>query len=473
MSNLLQRMMLAVRAGFQFGGKRKLYDVFGYPATLTSTHLWAKYQRQDLASRIVDMPPEEMWSQPPTLIAPTQTARDRWTEFVARTGYWEKVIQADKLLSFGRFSGLLLGLRGALNTRARRLDSIDAGVDVGDILYLQAYGTDDSISIKSYEDDPTNPRFGQPVMYDVNVGLGGVDGTKTRKSEVHYSRIIHIVDRPVQGGILSEPRLVQIYNVLEDILKVAGGSAETYWLTGNRGMQVDVDKEMDLRAEDAAALEEELNEFQHQLRRYVRTRGVTITPLGSDVADPRGVFEVLISILSGSTSIPQRILMGSEAGQLASEQDRANWSEYIERRRKVFGEPYVLRPTLLKLEELGYLREGTAAKSTWKWPQAFHMSPLEEANTMASKARSVVNLSRRIQFGNPLVSDEEVRTMLGLPEKLVEGHTMPEMPGTVEQAGDDQAHTPPGPGNEYGPGRQRGASPVDAPATITEDDDAM
>jgi hypothetical protein len=415
-STLFSRMMLAFRAGLQFHGKRNLFEIFGYPRMLRESHLYGKYQRQDITTRIVNMPPEEMWSLEPLLTEP-QAILSKWKDFVVRAELWDRVVQADKLCSFGPFSVLMLGLPGDPVGPARPLTDLDQ------LLYVQAYGGD-GVRIEQYENDPRNARFGQPLMYAIRIG----PITNTTYINVHYSRVIHIVDRPLQGQMLSEPRLAQVYNILDDLLKIAGGSAELFWITANRGMQVDVDKEMELDAGDAAALTSELDEFQHGLRRYIRTRGVKVTSLGSDVADPTGPFNILMALLAATTNIPQRILMGAEAGQLASEQDRANWAEYIDRRRFAFGVPYVLRPIFKKLCELRYLEADAWRKVTVTWPEAFHMNPVEESNSMAAKARSVVNLSRRNQFGNSIISDEEARVMLDLPEKVPTGHTMPEPP---------------------------------------------
>jgi len=434
-SNLIQRMMLAFRGGLQFSNKRDLYNVFGYPKILDPLQLLAKYQRQDLTSRVVDMPPEEMWASPPEMVEPTN-GKSKWDGFTKKAKLWERIIQADKLLAFGEFSVLWLGLAGKQDQPAPRVTNVD------DFLYVQAYGSP-NVVVTEYESNPQNPRYGQPIIYEVQVG----PQRQTTTQRVHYSRVVHVVDRPLQGLMFSEPRLAQIYNVLDDILKTGGGSAETYWLTANRGMQVDVDKEMDLEQADADALSDELDEFQHQLRRYIRTRGVKITTLGSDVADPRGVFEVLIAILSATTSIPQRILMGAEAGQLASEQDRANWAEYINRRRTVFGIPYVLRPVMERLEEVGYLPGGTSLAASWLWEEAFHVSPLENSQIVAANARAAVNLSRRNQFGNPIITDEEARRMLGLKDKPAAGETLPEAPPAkgalgkpISGAGDSTQH---------------------------------
>ena len=57
-------------------------------------------------------------------------------------------------------------------------------------------------------------------------------------------------------------------------------------------MQIDVDKDMELNSDDADDLTEEVDEYQHGMRRFIRTRGITIENLGSDVADPKNTFDV-------------------------------------------------------------------------------------------------------------------------------------------------------------------------------------
>ena len=434
-SALIARLSWATLAGLAFKGSRKYFEVFGYPQILRFSDLYGKYTRQDIASRVVDMPPEEMWSGPPKVTLKGSQNQKAWDAFVKRFMLWDRLIQADKLCAFGQFSLIWIGLPGNQKSPAPEVTSLD------DILYLQSYGGE-NVDISEYEQATSNPRFGQPTIYKVRVG----PDTKGKQIDVHFSRIIHIVDRPLQGSMIAEPRLAQVYNTLDDMLKIGGGSAETFWLASNRGMQADVDKEMDLDEDDAAALEDELNEYQHELRRFIRTRGVSIKNLGSDVADPRGVFSVLTSTLAGATSIPQRILFGSEAGQLASEQDRANWATYIERRRRVFAEPYILRPTLQRLEDLGFLKEGSAESATFEWPEAFQTNPIEESNIRNANARSVVNLSRRNQFGDPVISEEEAREMLDLPATPPNDHTMPKTPRQTKQQPQQQPGVQPGAG---------------------------
>ena len=128
---------------------------------------------------------------------------------------------------------------------------------------------------------------------------------------------------------------------------------------------------------------------------------------------------MIVNLISGTTGIPTRILLGSEAGQLASEQDRANWAERIDERRTLFCGPRILEPLADRFQEMGVLSEGTVE---FEWPPAFIQNPLEIGQTQAQTARAIGNISR--QTGNKapmqLTSRLEARELLGFEGDLDE-----------------------------------------------------
>jgi len=451
MSALLDRSKLAGLAGLIFGGKRDLDKVFGYENPIPCSSLLHKYYRQDIVGRIVDMPAESTWELHPKVTFDASDfsvgADDGDADSNSKLGLeleavfkkleqqlsiWDRLIQADKLCNFGPFAILWFGMAGKAEAPAPKVRSLE------DIVYIQAHGGD-SVSIKAYDEDPQSVRYGQPTMYEV-VPQNGNEARRT-PIRIHHSRVVHIVDKPLQGQVYSRPRLELISNTLQDLLKISGGSSELFWLTANRGMQVDIARDMQLSPEDEKDLTDELEEYQHQLRRYIRTRGVAITELGSSVADPTGVFRVLIALISSATNIPQRLLIGAEAGQLASAQDRANWADYIERRRTIFAEPYVLLPLLRRLIALGLLPTEALNGVRFTWPEAFKMSPLEEAQALAAQSRAVNSLASRGRFGSPIISDEEARSFLQLPRKVPAGDTMPEAPNSSNPISTEDLNT--------------------------------
>ena len=448
-----------------FGGRRNLYDVFGYSRNPTFSDCMAKYVRQDIAARVIDAPAAALWTNPPQIIAEQEDWNIAWLNLVIQCQLWERIERLDKLAGLGKYSIVLIGFNDGLPldqpvnpTKVARSDR--------KVLYLQPYSVE-SAEIQMFEDNHTSEHYMKPKMYLIDPKneiaplsqpskQGAIPAKGLSKFQVHHSRVLHICENPLENDVFGAPRLERVYNILDDLLKVTGGTAETFWLTGNRGMQVDIDKDMELDPGDEKALAAELDEYSQNLRRVIRTRGVKINNLGSDNPDPTGTFNVLIQMLSGATGIPRRILTGSEAGQLASDQDRANWADRIDERRSDFGNPIVLIPLLAKLSQYGALPIPEKLVITINWPNAFKLSPLENAQTSAQHARSATNFAKAIEtmynlnLGTPgsegvtdpetgavsgavaaipgadlgdLISIDEARKMIGLdkPENTIDG----------------------------------------------------
>ncbi len=424
-STLLSRLNLAGRLGFQFGGKRNLYEVFGYKTTLVASDYIMKYLRQDIAARIVDAPAAAIWRNPPKIDG-GEAFNTRWDEVAKEHEVWSRLERADKLAGLGVFSALFVGLEDSGSAETAVTKRRDGSDKFRNILYIQPFA-EQSLAIHQFEQDTGNPRFSLPVIYELKAAdpsrniTGGSHtfAVRTKNVKAHYTRILHVAEGLLEDDILGNPRMARVYNLLDDMIKVSGGSAETFWLTSNRGMQADIDKEMTLSPDDAKDLADEIDEYQHELRRIIRTRGVKLNPLGAEVVDPRGVFEVLILLIAGATGMPRRILLGAEAGQLASEQDRANWADRISERQVGFAEPNVLRPFIELLVNAEVVPE--PKDLTIDWPSAFTLTPLEKAQTQAQQGRAVTNLSKQSKEAQAITSREEAREMLGLPPELPEG----------------------------------------------------
>lgn len=441
MSAIVSRLQLAQKAGLQFDGDRDLYTVYGYKTDLKSDDFLSKYIRQDIASRIVDAPPNATWFGKPT-IKGDATNTKAFHKLCRETKLWQAMHRADKLSRMNQFSLILFGFDDA--NPDKKLNPIKAN----ELMYARPLSSRQVEEIK-FETNPRNKRFGQPLMYkikfdDPEVKSGDGEGANLKgikDMDVHYTRVVHIVENPLEDDIYGTPIIEKCYNLLDDLLKISGGTAETFWLTGNRGMQADIDKEMEIDPADAAALADEIEEWHHNLRRFIRTRGVTLKDLGGNPPNPKEVFEMIIALLSGTAGIPRRILIGSEAGQLASEQDRANWAERIEERRVLSIDPFVLDPTLTLLQEVGLMP--TIGNVEWAWPSAFIQNPLEQGQTAAQIARAVGNLSRQTGATTPMqvLSQEECRSvfadLMGIEGPLPEEYEPPEYQQDDPPNGDD------------------------------------
>lgn len=413
-SQLITRAKLASLVGFQFGTDRDIYAALGYKRNLTFDDFNARYVRQDIAGRIIDAFPQATWQRAPTVVEDDNPEQDTkfeagWGDLVKRLKIFHYMERADRLAGIGRYSAILIGVAGGANldTPMRKLRGPD------DIIFLSTFSEEHAEIIKLV-DDTSNSRFGMPEKYKLNLNTNVTQlSLKKRDVIVHHSRIIHVAEGLLEDELFGRPRLQRAYNLLDDLQKVVGGSAEMFWLAASRGMQADVDKDMTLDEDDEKALSDEIDEYVHGLRRWIRTRGIKINPLTGEITDPRGAFSVIMSLISGVTGIPQRVLMGAERGQLASQQDERNWNSRIKERQESFAEPIMLRPFIERLQSVGGLPE---ADYEIKWPDLTALTEESKSQVAARVATAIKAVSEQT---NPVVTAEEFRKhWLGLPAEM-------------------------------------------------------
>src|SRR5690606_32676688 len=119
--------------------------------------------------------------------------------------------------------------------------------------------------------------------------------------------------------------------------------------------------------------------------------------------DPGPHFDVQIALISAATGIPQRILMGSERGELASSQDERNWAVQVADRQNDFAETQVLRPFVNRLIGWGILPEPTGGHYEVEWPRQDEPTSDQRA-TIAEKAAGIAErLSRSLG-----ISEEQI-----------------------------------------------------------------
>lgn len=409
-----------------FSGKRDYEEIFGWDKLITIDRMLMMYNRGGIAKRVVDAYPDATWARPPRLWVQGDDAwTNNWTQMTFQWNLWEALHRLDKLAHLGQFAILVVG------TDSGRLDT--PLTKASKITYLQPYG-EQNARVSAYVTDQNDARFGLPAMYQVYPEVtsqilgsdsrvlaptGTPNTAMTRISfTVHASRVIHVARGVLEDEVFGQPVMAPIWDYLTDLRKVLGSSSESYWIMANRGLQADVDKEMSLNADDQAALQTELDEYFHGFRRFIRSKGVNLKELSSNVADPLHPFNVIITAISGTTGIPQRVLIGAEAGHLASTQDKGNWAERIEESRALHVEPRILKPFLAFCLRTGIIAPPEGGQIEITWPEAYRMNPLERSQLGAQTARVLANVTKMLESTSKraqgLMSDEEIRALIGI-----------------------------------------------------------
>lgn len=407
-STLIQRAQWLTRHGITFNGARDAYAALGYERDLTVIQYRQRWERGDIAARIIECAPLATWRGSGEIVEdddPDSTTEfeEAWDDLNERLKIWSVLQRADILAGIGRYSVILLGGKGDLSSELEKGKPED-------LLYLQPFAEDDA-TILAYDTKADSPRFGLPTAYQLKRVRSAAVMSEAFGRSIHWSRIIHVADKAIEDNVFGEPRLKRVWNRLDDLDKVVGGGSEAFWLRANQGTQFDLEPDMQISPEEEAKLKEEVDEFVNGMRRFVRTRGMKIKTMGSDVANFDPQADRILSLIAGAIGIPKRILIGSEMGQLASSQDRSNWRDQIQDRRSGWAEPMVVRPLIDRLTQYGYLP--TPAEYHVRWPTIQYLDESERADIAVKWAN--VNQS---YGGEVVVEPNEIRDqVLGL-EKL-------------------------------------------------------
>ena len=407
-SSLMSRADLAALIGRGFGRNRDYYKALGYERVISQAQYREEFRRNAVAARIVEAMPKATWraggelieDNDPENITAFETA---WNLLDEKFQMWSLFERADTLAGLGHYAILLVGAPGDLSTPLLRCS-------FQQLAYFTPYSEEDS-PIQKSDLDSASPRFGMPSVY----GLRRITETALlnqsrdeRGRPVDWTRVFHIADGLLDSHSHGIPRLERCWNlVAHDLIKVVGGGAEAFWKRVDGGKQFDIDPEMDLDPAATADLQTQIDEYEHGLKRILRTRGMTIKDLGSNVADFKSPVEAIISLISAGTGIPQRILLGSEQGRLASVQDHSNWQERVIDRRRGYAGPQVVRPFVNRMVDFGVLPKPTTYEI--RWPEIQNLDEGQRAEIANQWAAINHN------FAGTVVTANEIRDrILGL-----------------------------------------------------------
>jgi 2'-5' RNA ligase len=391
-SALIERFRFARQAGITFGGLRDEYEIFGYDREITLKAYRDEYARGGIAKRIVHAFPMATWRGSMELIEdeskPDYTPFEQaWVDLEKKFKLMAVLRRLDILAGLSHYSALLIGAPGELNTELPKGKpdkllyftpfpggggpNAPAATAAGNLEYADA-------SIAELETDPKNERFGLPKYY--NIRRIDVNDPGFQRP-VHWSRVIHVAEGCLDNDLYGQPTLEAVWNLLIDLRKVTGGGAEAFFQRANQGMNLNLDKDVELDTGASDKLKDEVEEYMHKISRVLKTRGMDVKMLGSDVADFANPADAILTQIAGTTSIPKRILTGSEMGELASSQDRDNWKDQINGRQETHAGPYIVRPLVDRLIAYGYLptpKKGPDAY-TVVWPHIQTLTDQEKA----------------------------------------------------------------------------------------------
>lgn len=420
-SDVYNRGDLMKYLGRQYSGDRDVYEVLGYPEDPELEDFRARYERQDVAERIVKLPADDTWKHEPEVV----DNDDQETQFqqdirvlADEHQMFHYLRRADRVSGIGEYGLLFIGFAdGAPLSEPVNASSLSSPDDVA---YFSPFAHDFVNDWQLGKDqglDPSDPRYNKPIRYEID--FSNPDEKTTDFQWVHHERVIHITEDRNESDIKGTPRLKPVLNRLIDREKVIGASAEMFWAGADRKLQFDVKSEntSDIPEDELSALDDEVQKLVHDLQNYIKTFNTDIEVIEGQEVDPSGVLDAIDKSIAGQTGIPKRILVGSERGELASSQDRATWYGRIEARQNRSAEPGMLRPLIDRFREFGVVAEPDGGTYEVNWPNLFELNEIEKSEVMNNRAEALERISPQ---GNTI--------LIGTPEQLYDFITDGQVP---------------------------------------------
>lgn len=402
--------------------QRKINDECGYPNVITVDDYEKMFRRFGVARRVVKLLASETWKRMPQVYETDDPGdvtpfEQDWNALLHTPGapVFHYLKRWDEQSGIGRFGCLLLGVDDG-----RRLELPVSGLnDQGlpsqgaplqrqlKLQYMRVY-SERYAAVNEWDQDaggdgrPPSPRFGQPKYYtfqtqDVPTGVNPPTGASPaeRTLRVHWTRVLHFADNKESNDFLGTPRMEPVYDHLLDARKVYGGSAEMFWKGGFPGyaFKAITDALGGLVNINTDTLKTQIQSYFDGLQRYMALENLDVQSLAPQVADPRNHIEITLEAISMAMDCPVRVFKGSEAGHLASTQDKGSWNDTVTGRALDVADPWVLRAFADRMVLLGICRpprKGPGAYKTF-WPDPNTPSDTDKAN-IAFKAANAMGL---------------------------------------------------------------------------------
>lgn len=372
--------------GVSPNGKRNYNELFGYGNFLVYEDFYGMYKRGGIAAVVVGKVAKSCWRDMPEIKVNDEPILEEQLLKLKNKKFFKALERADILNRIGNFSIMLLGLPDGekldLPVGSAKKDSFDS-------MYFNVYGYN-GIEIVKSDTDPASPRFGLPVIYQLQVI--NIDNAQRKESMittllVHYSRVVHMAEGALDSSIEGMSSLEQPWNALTDKEKTRGSSAEAYYrnsrqklaLETNEGSKVSSDPEV------KKALKENVEQFQNGFEDTLRLNNMKANMLQPAMASPRDPFDICVEEISGTSGIPIRILTGKGGGNLVGSEDKATWNALVKDRQDQECTVYLL-DALAVMAEAGIIDLPEGAEVVW--PVQSSLSEKEASESSKNKGEA-------------------------------------------------------------------------------------
>ena len=398
-ANIMERERLSF-AGKGLDQKHdRIWTELGYKQDICAADYRFAYERHPAGKAAVSRVLNKCWEKFPEII---QGGQDKNVET-----QWEKdtnklmkhayafIKDADRRNLVNRYSCLLIQFADgkAWNQPVGTLTTKEKAI----VKYIPAWEED--MQVTEWYQDVTQPNYGDPKMWAYNPQRTldeNTDGEPMDTIDIHPDRVLVLAEGAMDGSIYSGiPLLRAGFNMLIDMQKSGGGSAEGFLKNASRQIHINYNGEKvtieslirATGARDAEDLLDRINDGVADLNEAIDaclvTMGGEAQVLSVAAADPKPTWEVAANSFCASIELPFTIVFGQQTGRLASDEDQTDYANMASQRRVGFLD-HVLKSFIRKMQAFGVI--GAMDEFDIEWPELIEPSPSDRATLFSTLA---------------------------------------------------------------------------------------
>ena len=316
----------------------KLWQDFGYPETVEFYMHWNMWRRNGLARRGAKLPVDVCWLSCPEVkqigehLEPTpfESAIDALNR---RLSFDHVMRNADLCQRIGRYGAILVTVADG-KTREQPLDIVrpDQIVKLTPLFEGQLTPSD-------IDQSRDSARFGLPTTYTYQSNnVGGRDSRSSDAGLIHYSRLIVITEDGFGDDIYGIPCNEAGFNALLNWQKTQGSGAEGFWRAAAQRFVLQATggtESQDFSSEELSDLSDMIAKMFSgfdaipSLGNY-EMKGLNV----GTMSDPTGFRQMQLEEYSASMGIPSKMLVGSQTGVKAADEDSSGFMREMQSRRE-------------------------------------------------------------------------------------------------------------------------------------------
>lgn len=327
----------------------KAWEDYGYKTELEFEDHYQMYRRFGIAKAGIKMPVNMCWKTFPKIMEGEEGDADKRGEATP----WEALIKSifkslklmrklkrvDEFQRVGHYGAFVVQVRGTGDEPdwGKPLNKIRADQVVK---FIPLYEV--QLEPTKWDSDDKSERYGEPTMYqfqESRLNDSNTEDNRLRVVTVHHSRVIIFAEGADDESIYGVPANEAGFNDLITMEKIIGAGGEGFWKSAKMPT-VYTNTSKDAPAPSADEIDEmdaAIKDFAEGVDKYLMTGGLDPKVLSSVMSDPKEPFTIALQSYSASIEVAGKLLVGSQEGKLASEEDARFTMQAMQSRREDFG----------------------------------------------------------------------------------------------------------------------------------------